>query len=175
MLWTYSQNNKVDVVHTLFFWIISINFNSLAPTKKKNICPLYVLVWIFTHIRIFTSSMTLSTPPNFFPWKVYVRTPQMWKSQWARMQDVVCMVRLEEQSIWDFYFILCFQTCTLLSVVILEENFSGNFVKSGSSEFFSTRLKSWNVQICVKGLTTLHNVEQNHPIKQWPWLYLLKG
>jgi hypothetical protein len=44
----------MDVLHTSFFYIISINFNSLAPAINKSICSLLVPV----SILYFTSSIT---------------------------------------------------------------------------------------------------------------------
>jgi len=80
-----------------FFRIISINFNSLAPAKKKNISPIYVLVGMchsHPHLHFLSN---LVNAPKLFPMEGILEDST--DVEITVRKHVGCMVHWEEQSI----------------------------------------------------------------------------
>jgi len=122
-----------------------------------------------------TSSVTLLSLPNLFPWLASLRAPMKWQSEAARSE--VCGGW--ERAVWILWLFPLYSNLSVVTQCHVEVGLQPSFCGSDSLEMLLQGFKSLNVQIWVNRLTTWHNVYQNNPLlhhkDKWPWLSLLNG
>jgi hypothetical protein len=154
ILWTYSQDNYMEVSNTSFFYIFSINFNSLVPVTTASI-PFFVPVWI----------LYLQPPGHFFSNHAIIPKPfPMNCTSEGSKKDEIWGSTSGLNGGWGMTVHLSFVTAScvfkLLSVQAFSSwrRISSTFLCGWTqSEMLQQDFKSLTVQILVNGLTTWHH------------------
>lgn len=145
--------------NTIFLLLVS-----LVPARNKSVYPFLVPVWILY-------SQTLLQQPHRHS-QTFSHRWRLWGLQRGgnlRVQDLGCIVGVEERFVWVLWLLPLFLNLCVVVHCYVEGGFSNIFVRSNSPEMLLQGFKSE----CTCGLTTWHNVYQNHPFciskkkKQW--------
>ena len=141
----------MDVLHTSFFCMIFINFNSLVPPRNKSVYPVFALIWTLHSqplLNFFNNLLITSKPLALNGIYKGSTEVEIWGSKILAVWRVGKNI---PSHLCDCF--LYFQTCVWSCIVTLNDNFRKIFVRLNSPEMLLQGFKSLIVQIWVNGLT----------------------
>jgi hypothetical protein len=92
----------MDLLHTLFFYIIPITLNTPVPVINNSVYLLLTSVWTHNSWHFFNSSVTLSLVLNLFPRMAYLRAPKLRKFEgaWSGIYPIVSNTHHHTMTFW---------------------------------------------------------------------------